>query len=313
MSEQMQQVVSILRAQRAAGPGGGPDAGPGSGAGVGPSPARDREAFAATLAALPEIPAGRVEAVDAGGVPAEWVHPAGGEEPAGTLLYFHGGGYYQGSPVTHRRLVSALAAAAGVRALSVDYRLAPENPFPAALDDALAAYRWLTGPAGESPSRVIVSGDSAGGGLSAALLLALRDAGDALPGGAYLISPWTDLAGTGESVRSRAGVEPMLDPAGVEATARLYLPEGDLTDPRVSPLYADPAGLPPLLVHVGDLEILLDDSRRLAERARQAGVAVELEVWPDSFHVFQMMVGLVPEADEAVARAGAWMAGRLGG
>lgn len=299
MSEQMQQVVSVLRAQRAAGPGGGL------------SPARDREAFAATLAALPEVPAGRVEAVDAGGVRAEWVYPAGGSEAAGTLLYFHGGGYYQGSPVTHRRLVTALSAAAGMRALSVDYRLAPENPFPAALDDALAAYRWLTGPAGESPSRVVVSGDSAGGGLSAALLVALRDAGEALPGGAYLISPWTDLAGTGETRRTRAEAEPMLDPASVEATARLYLPEGDLTDPRVSPLYADPAGLPPLLVHVGDLEILLDDSRRLADRARAAGVPVDLEVWPDAFHVFQMLVGVVPEADEAVGRAGAWMAARL--
>ena len=298
-SREMQDFAAMMRAQREAGTG------------VEPTPEEARVAFADTLAALPPVPGGRAEAVDAGGVPAEWVHLDGAAETAGTLLYLHGGGYMQGSPVTHRRLVTALAGAAGVRALSVDYRLAPEHPFPAALDDALAAYRWLTGPAGESPARVVVSGDSAGGGLSAALLLALRAGGDPLPAGAYLISPWTDLAGTGESMRTRAGADPMLDPDGLVPTGRLYRPEGDLADPLVSPVYADLAGLPPLLVHVGDAEILLDDTTRLVERARAAGVAVESEIWPEAFHVFQMLVGLVPEADEAVAQAGAWMAKRL--
>jgi acetyl esterase/lipase len=298
-SEQMQQYTSLLRAQREAG------------AGTQLTAPEARAAFAEILSALPEIPGGRIEIADAGGVPAEWVHPANGSEPAGTLLYLHGGGYYQGSPATHRRLVTALIEAAGIRALSLDYRLAPENPFPAAVEDAVTAYRWLTRPAGEAPSQVIVAGDSAGGGLASALLVALRNAGDALPAGAYLMSPWTDLAGTGQSLRTRADVEPMLDPGSVVATARLYRPEGDLTDPLVSPLYADLAALPPLLVHVGDSEILLDDARRLVQRARAAGVPAELEEWPDAFHVFQMLVGLIPEADEAVARAGAWMAKRL--
>lgn len=299
VSDQMQQVISVMRAQRQAA----------AGADLGLE--ESRAAFAQTLAALPEVPGGRIEAADAGGVPAEWVHLVDRSEPVGTVLYLHGGGYWQGSPATHRRLVTALAVASGMRALSIDYRLAPEHPFPAALDDALAAYRWLTGTAGESPARVVVAGDSAGGGLSAALLVALRDAGEPSPAGAYLISPWTDLAGTGESRRTRAEVEPMLDPSSVVDMARRYLPEGDLTSPLVSPLYADLAGLPPLLVHVGDAEILLDDANRLVDRASTAGVEVESKVWPGAFHVFQMLVGLIPEADDAVAGAGAWMARRV--
>ena len=263
------------------------------------------------LGSLPPVTGGRVQPVDAGGVSAEWTLPEDGRAVAGTLLYLHGGGYFQGSPFTHRRLVTALCLAAGLRGLSVDYRLAPEHPFPAAVDDALAAYRWLTGPSGEDPGRVVVAGDSAGGGLSAALLVALRDAGDRLPAGAYLLSPWTDLAGTGASMLTRADADPMIDPAESRATARRYAGDGDLRHPLVSPLYADLTGLPPLLIHVGDAEVLLDDATRLADRALGAGVAVELEVWPEAFHVFQIMVGLVPEADEAVARAAAWMAKRI--
>jgi acetyl esterase/lipase len=292
-SQEMQDFVAMMRAQRD------------SGANPALAPAEARIAFAQTLAALPGVPGGQAQPVDAGGVAAEWIET--GIEPAGTLLYFHGGGYMEGSPETHRRLVTALALAAGVRALSVDYRLAPENPFPAAVDDALTAYRWLTGPGAEDPSRVIVAGDSAGGGLSVALLVALRDAGDDLPAGAYLISPWTDLTGSGETVKTRADLEPMLDGNALVDTARLYRPEGSLDDPLVSPLFAEMAGLPPLLIDVGDYEILLDDAARLADRAARAGVAVDYEVWPGAFHVFQMLVGLVPEATDAVQRAGAWM------
>ena len=296
----MEQIKAVMRAGRQS-------------AAENPEPSIEelRSGMEQMLTGLPPVPGGRVEPVDAGGVAAEWTFPEDGGPTTGTLLYLHGGGYFQGSPATHRRLVTALCLAAGMRGLSVDYRLAPEHPFPAAVDDALAAYRWLTGPSGEDPGRVVVAGDSAGGGLSAALLVALRDAGDRLPAGAYLLSPWTDLAGTGASMLTRADADPMIDPAESRATARRYAGDGDLRHPLVSPLYADLTGLPPLLIHVGDAEVLLDDATRLADRALGAGVAVELEVWPEAFHVFQIMVGLVPEADEAVARAAAWMAKRI--
>lgn len=278
-----------------------------------PSVSELRAGMEEMLGALPAVPGVRVEGVNADGVPAEWtrVESKSGVDSRGTLLYFHGGGYFQGSIATHRRLVASLCLAAGVRGLSVDYRLAPENPFPAAVDDALAAYRWLTGPGGEDPARVVVAGDSAGGGLTAALLVALRDAGDPLPAGAYLMSPWTDLAATGESIRTRTEVDPMIDARDTKRITSYYVPDGDVLNPLVSPLYADLSGLPPLLVHVGEAEVLLDDAVRLADRARAAGVSVELEVWPEAFHVFQMLAGLLPEADEAVAQAGEWMVKRL--
>jgi acetyl esterase/lipase len=274
-----------------------------------------RAAFDLTMGALPPVGGADLSPVDAGGVEAEWTIPHGLDRPKGTLLYLHGGGYMEGSIATHRRLVTSLCVAAEVRGLSVDYRLAPEHPFPAAVDDAVAAYRWLvdssTSGGGEDPSRVIVAGDSAGGGLSAALLLALRDAGDPLPAGAYLLSPWTDLAATGDSMKSRAAVDPMIDPNDTEKTASYYSPNRDFKNPLISPLYADLNGLPPLLVHVGDAEVLLDDAVRLADKARLAGVPVECDVWPEAFHVFQMLAGLVPEADEAIAQAAAWMVKRL--
>jgi len=270
-----------------------------------------RAGFYETMAALPPGPGARFEAVDAGGVAAESGVLEAEIEVRGTLYYLHGGGYFEGSPTTHRRLVTSLCLAAGLRGLSVDYRLAPEFPFPAAVDDALAGYRWLIDAGGEDPERVVVAGDSAGAGLSAALLIALRDAGDPLPAGAYLISPWTDLAGTGDSMRTRADADPMIDPNQMAGTAARYVPDGDLRNPLVSPLYAELDGLPPLLVHVGDAEVLLDDATRFVERSRLAGVPVESEVWPEAFHVFQMLAGMLPEADEAIARAGAWITERL--
>lgn len=270
-----------------------------------------RAGFEQMMAALPPIPGVAMEPADADGVPVEWTRALEGGESRGTLLYLHGGGYFEGSIATHRRLVAVLCLAARVRGLSVEYRLAPEYPFPAAVEDTAAAYRWLIGPGDEDPSRVIVAGDSAGGGLSAALLVYLRDAGDPLPAGAYLISPWTDLASTGDSIKSRAAVDPMIDPSDTKRITGYYVPDGDVWNPMVSPLYANLAGLPPLLVHVGDAEVLLDDAVRFADRARDAGVLVESEVWPEAFHVFQMLAGLLPEADEAVAQAGEWMIKRL--
>ena len=156
-----------------------------------------------------------------------------------------------------------------------------------------------------------MAGDSAGGGVASALIVVLCEAGDILPVGAYLLSLWTDLAETGDSMRTRADADPMIDPAETGVAARHYAGDRDRRDPLILLLYADLAGLPPLLIHVGDSEVLLDDATRMADRARGAGVAVELEVWPEAFHVFQMMGELIPEADEAVARAGAWMAEKL--
>jgi epsilon-lactone hydrolase len=302
-SEMMNQIKALMSSARQ------------SGAATAATIEDQRAGFEATLATLPAVAGGTVEPLGpdgAGGVDAEWMRLDSGE-PAGTILYLHGGGYFQGSPATHRRLVAALCVAGRVQSLNVNYRLAPEHPFPAAVDDAVAAYRWLISPdgGGEAPGRVIVAGDSAGGGLSAALLVALRDAGDRLPAGAYLISPWTDLAGTGASMKTRAAADPFIDPAQSPTVAGRYAPAAEWTNPLVSPLYADLAGLPPLLIHVGDAEVLLDDSTRLAERGIATGVPVELQIWDDAFHVFQMMVGMIPEADEAVAQAGAWMSKQL--
>ncbi len=260
---------------------------------------------------MPEVAGAQVEAVDAGGVPAEWTLPEAWREVRGTLLYLHGGGYFAGSPTTHRRLVTSLCGAAGVRGLSVDYRLAPEHPFPAAVEDTVTAYRWLVGAAGESPSRVVIAGDSAGGGLTLALLVALRDAGDALPAGGFLISPGTDLAQTGDSFITRADVDPMIDLEDQDRRIAWYVPDGDVKNPLVSPLYADLVGLPPLLVHVGDYEVLLDDATRVAQRAEDKGVHVELRIWPEAFHVFHVFAGMIPEADQAISEAAFWIVQRV--
>jgi epsilon-lactone hydrolase len=267
----------------------------------------ERRAVMASVAADP--PAGTiVDPVDADGVPAEWVitEPRAGDR---VLLYLHGGGYQIGSPATLRRMVALLSAAAGAPALSVDYRLAPEHPFPAAVDDAVAAYRWLLA-GGTDPATVALAGDSSGGGLALATLVALRDAGEPMPAAAFAISPWTDLALTGESLRTRAAVEVMVQPDGIPETAALYLAGADPRHPYASPLYADLRGLPPVLIHVGDAEVVLDDSTRFAARAREAGVDVTLEVWDEMPHVWHAFAGLLPEAGQAIARAGDWLRAR---
>ncbi len=251
-------------------------------------------------------PAGAsVDEVDAGGVPALWVVPA--RPSASTvLLYLHGGGFCFCSARSHARLVGHLATAAGCRALDVDYRLAPEHPYPAALDDALGAYRWLldTGtPAGD----VVVAGDSAGGGIATALLLRARDEGLPLPAAAVLLSPWTDLALTGDSVTGRAHLDVRQDPAGTRWCAEQYLAGHDPRDPYASPLYGDLTGLPPLYIQAGNWDILVDDSLRLADAARRAGVEVRLDVFPEMLHAHQIWAGNVPEADDAVARVGRYL------
>jgi epsilon-lactone hydrolase len=264
------------------------------------------ERRAATSSAASVPPAGTsVTPADAGGVPAEWV-AAAGARTGRVLMYLHGGGYQLGSPATLRHLTGLLSAATSARVLSPDFRLAPEHPFPAAVEDALTAYRWLLA-GGTEPAAIAIAGDSSGGGLALGTLVALRDAGDPLPAAAAVISPWTDLALTGESLRTRAAAEVMLKPAGMPETAALYLAGADPRHPNASPLYADLRGLPPILIHVGDAEVILDDSTRFAARAKDAGVDVTLEIWDEMPHVWHAFAGLLPEADQAVAGLGAWL------
>lgn len=239
------------------------------------------------------------EPATVGGVAGEWVVPADAPaEPA--VLYLHGGGYVAGSVDSHRGLVGHLARVMGCRVLVPEYRLAPEHRHPAALDDALAVYLALV--ADRDAGRVAVMGDSAGGGLTAALLVALRDGGHPLPAAAALISPWLDLTASGETMRTRAAVDPSVRPADVHEMASHYLGGLDPATPSASPLFAELAGLPPLLVQVGDAEVLLDDAVRFGERVEEAGGDVTVEVWPEMVHVWHASAGFVPESDAAIAR-----------
>jgi epsilon-lactone hydrolase len=219
-----------------------------------------------------------------------------------TILYCHGGGYYFCSPVSHRAITFELAARAQADVFSLDYRLAPEHRFPAALDDALAAYRALI-DAGIAPESIVIGGDSAGGGLALATLIALRDAGDALPAGALLFSPWTDLTCSGASMHTNEGRDPMFHAAVFPRVAELYLGGADRRNPYASPLFAHFDGLPPLLIQAGDTELLLDDSTRIAEKARAAGVRAELQIWRAVPHIFQIWAPFMPEARRALADA----------
>jgi monoterpene epsilon-lactone hydrolase len=245
------------------------------------------------------------ERVDAGGVPADWVSTAA-SKPLPVILFFHGGGYCIGSAKTHRDLVSRLCTAAGARALSVDYRLAPENPFPAAVDDGVAAYRWLR-QQGVPASSIVIAGDSAGGGLTLATLLALKQAGDELPAGGVCMSPVTDHTKSGKSMRTKVELDPMVHPSSSTAYSNMYLGGADPTTPLASPLHADLTGLPPLLILVGTWEVLLDDSTRFAEKAKAAGVPVELEVWDEMIHIWPFFAALLPEARQAIDRMAAFI------
>ncbi len=272
---------------------------------------QDKRAGMETMAAGAPLPEGTtVESVDAGGVPSEWIR-VDGASGEGVVLYLHGGGYCIGSIATHRAMATRFAAAGRARVLDVDYRLAPEHPHPAAVDDAVAAYRWLLGT-GVAPEHVVIGGDSAGGGLVVATLVALRDGGDPLPAGGFCLSPWVDLECAGETFDTKADVDPMCSREGLREMAAAYAGDHDLRAPLVSPVHADLAGLPPLLIHVGTAETLLDDSVRLAERARAAGVEVHLEAWDDLVHVFQAFAPVVPEAVEAIEGIGAFVQERLG-
>ncbi len=216
------------------------------------------------------------------------------------LLYFHGGGYVMGSTKTHRAFIAKIVNEVGIRALSVDYRLAPENPFPASLEDALEAYNWLTQEIKIEASQIIVGGDSAGGGLSVALMLALREMGKPLPAAAFCIAPWTDLTVSGSSVVENRDKDSMIQHFDIPSWAKMYYSTYDPHHPLISPLFADLQGLPPILLQVSEDEILRDDSVRFAWKARTAGVEVELQKWKGLIHVWQMFWQYIPEARDAI-------------
>lgn len=246
------------------------------------------------------------ERVTAGGIDGEWISPAHAPKDR-AVLYFHGGGFRVGSVASHRDLIAQIALASGCRVLAINYRLAPQHRFPAALDDARAAYDWLLGQ-GLKSANIAFAGDSAGGNLALAAMLALRERRLPLPAAAVLMSPWTDLAATGASYVSRAEADPIHQRSMILALAENYLGgQGNLCDPLVSPLYADLTDLPPLLIQAGDCETVLDDSVMLADKARAAGVKVDLQVWDGMIHVFQMFGAELPEAHQAIAEIASFL------
>lgn len=252
-----------------------------------------------------KLPRGvRVTPGEVGDIPGEWVEA---DQAHATLLYLHGGGYVACSPQTHRPVTAAFARL-GFRVFAPDYRLAPEHVFPAAVEDACAAYRGLRSLGLDS---LFVAGDSAGGGLCLALMITLRDTGEQQPSRAALFSPWTDLAASGESLTANNSCCAMFYGEDIGPTARYYLDGTDPRHPLASPLYADLTSLPPLLIHVGANEVLLDDSRRLAEKAQAAGVRVELKIWAAVPHVWQLVPSLIPEARESLKQAAEFLLQRL--
>jgi monoterpene epsilon-lactone hydrolase len=244
----------------------------------------------------------RVESVDVDGISAEWIHPPDADAER-VVLYLHGGGYILGSLKSHRDLVARLATASGLRSLLFEYRLAPEHVFPAAFDDALTAYRWLL-TNGTKPEHIVLAGDSAGGGLILALLQTLRERNRAMPAGAVLLSPWTDLVGTVESRTTREAVDPIFSAQTMNVLASLYAGTEEKHNPLISPIYADLHGFPPLHIDVGRDEVLLDDSLQVAEHARAAHVPVELVVWDDMWHVFQQYASGLPEGQQSLEQIG---------
>jgi monoterpene epsilon-lactone hydrolase len=250
-----------------------------------------------------------VTEVTAGGVPAHWL-TAPGSGDGRVLLFLHGGGFELGSVRSDGELAARLGRASGMRVLLPEYRLAPEHPFPAAIDDVLSAWRWLRTDQGVNATSVAVAGDSAGGGLAVALLTAARDAGEELPAAAVLMSPTVDLTSSGASMTERADQDPVSTPAMLRRFAADYLAGADPRTPLASPLFASLAGLPPLLVQVGTADVLLSDSERLAAAAAEAGVEVTLEVGEGLPHVYQLLLG-TPEAAEATECAGKFLRARV--
>jgi acetyl esterase/lipase len=265
--------------------------------------------MAAATALAPPPEGATLTAVDAGGVPAEWTDADGVSDDA-AIVYLHGGGYIMGNLDSHRNLVANLSRASGIRALSVDYSLAPESPFPKAVDEAVGAVQFVQAQ-GIAANRIVVAGDSAGGGLTAATLLALRDRGLDQVAAGVLISPWLDLTQSGETMDSLADADPMVSRTLLDVCTKAYVGDQDPKTPLASPLFADLTGLPPLLVHVGTAETLLDDSRRFQVAAEKASVDSTLEEWDEMIHVWHTFAGMLPEAQQAIDRIGAFVKEKL--
>jgi len=270
--------------------------------------AEQRASFDTDMGAVPLAQGCTIESLDLASVPAEKITP-NGAAPGKTLLYLHGGGHVIGSLKSHRHLVSRLAVAAGVTAYHIDYRLAPEHPYPAALDDAVKAYQQLLAT-GIAPADIVVGGESAGGNLATALLLKAREMGLPQPAGLYLLSPWLDMTTSGESYLKVGARDPIITREGIEMVAAAYL-GGKPDDALTSPVRADPAGLPPMLIQVGSEEVLLSDSLVFANRAAMAGVEVKLHVWPEMPHAWPLFHVFIRAGLAAIDEAGQWMRQRL--
>ena len=293
-SPQLDQVIGILKAIRSK------------------PPADIHEARAVLDQAFGEFrppPDVNVFDIDAGGVPCQWITAP--DVPQDRLIiYFHGGAYAACSPTTHQDLISRLSRASGAAALGVDYRLAPEHPFPAAVEDSIAAYNWALGH-GFEPSKIVLAGDSAGGGLALSVMLASRDSGVPLPAAAVCFSPWVDLECSGESMAANDHLDDFIKYAGLSARAESYLGGADPRHPWASAIHAGLRGLPPMLIHVGSAETLLDDSTRLAALAGDAGVDVTLKIWDDMVHVWQAFASILPEGQQSIEEAGEFIRKRM--
>lgn len=279
-----------------------------------PDKIRKRRPLLCGLASLLPVPRHiRITQVMLGPIWGEWVDAVRNERSARdrVLLYLHGGGYIVGSPLTHRNITMRLARYAGCRVLAINYRKAPHYPYPYPQEDALMSYQWLLDQ-GYSPDRIMLAGDSAGGHLTLSTLLGIRDRGLPMPAGAVCLSPWTDMACTGDSMRHNRSRDTMIPARRIPAAARHFANGMPLDDARISPLYASLEGLPPLLIHVGDQEVLLHDSTRFAEKAQAQGVEVTLKVWRGAPHVFQIFAGFVPQSTWSLKEMAHFMRRRLG-
>ena len=257
----------------------------------------------------PGIPADvKVESLEISGVSCEWISFADSSADR-AMVYFHGGGYIVGGFDSHHGIAWRLAKASGLKVLLVDYRLAPENPFPAAVEDATACYRWLLDE-GYLPEQLMIGGDSAGGGLAVAVLVNIKNLGLSQPSAAVLMSPWVELTVSGDSMDGNAKADPMLSRAALEFFAKNYLGDLDRKATLASPLFADLSGLPPMLIHVGSTEVLRSDAERLVEKIKQANGNAVLEIWPAMPHVFQLLAGWIPEGKDAVEKLGSFMRNR---
>ena len=262
----------------------------------------DRLSYERIMSVLPMDDDIETERVGVNGVPAEWVWAPESQENR-VILYLHGGGYLFGSARTHRVMLAHMARAAKARVLALDNRLAPEIPFPAPVEDSVSAYRWLQAQ-GISPHKIAIGGDSAGGGLVVAALVALRSVGEPMPAAGVCISAWTDMESTGTSMATNAEADPSVSKERLLKIAKVYLGGKDPRAPLASPIHADLTGLPPLLLQVGSIEVLLDDSTMLKSRAKEAGVSVEMEVWDDMPHVWHHYAPILPEARKAIGKIG---------